>query len=161
MAWGEPRATMDVDALVKLEREAVSRFVAALATEKLKTSPEDLMAAVGGEGHASIFDEDSTYHVDLKVAKTESEREEIAAAVDVVFAPGRLRVASAEDTIAYKLLFGSEQDHKDARSILVRNPGRLDRQRLERLVRGLGVEKQLRELENAIGSPLKDSPKDP
>lgn len=73
------------------------------------------------------------------LARDAEERLELATAVDVPYREGMLRVVRPEETIAFKLKFASEQDPADARSILVRQAGKLDERRLDALARRLGV----------------------
>lgn len=147
MAWGQPRATTDVDALTRLERPRLASFIEALAQEGLTTRLDDLRAAMDEGGHATVFDSQSAYHVDIKPARTAGEIEQVESATEVPFEAGRIRVATAEHTVAYKLLYGSERDLQDAQSILVRLGPRLDRGRLDALVLTLGVADRLRHLE--------------
>lgn len=70
-----------------------------------------------------------------------------AAAID--FKGQTIWVARPEETVAFKLKFGSEQDLQDARSILIRQEGRLDMQWLRALAKKLGVEPSLDDL-NAL-----------
>lgn len=151
MAWGQPRATTDVDALVELPLFAVDRCAAALAEEGLGVDPADFRDAFKDGSRVTVHEPGSVFHVDVKLARTREERREIADAQDVPFGAGSLRVTSAEDTVAYKLVFGSEQDLKDARSIVVRQEGRLDLARLRALARGLGVEDALDDLLASAG----------
>lgn len=148
-AWGQPRATQDVDCLLDLPAGAEAAFRQALASEGLDVATEDIAAASADQSHLTIFDKDSAYHVDCKLARSIDELAQVRDAKDVALAQGLLRVARAEDTIAFKVLFGSPQDLQDVRSILVRQRGRLDLPRLWALAARLGVtatlEKAMRE----------------
>lgn len=145
--WGQPRATHDIDALLDVPGPAaVPRIVERLQAEGLSVSAQDLLDALRDGSHVTLFDEATTFHVDVKLARTAQERAQVAEAVQVPFHGAHLRVARAEDTVAYKLRFGSEQDLKDARSILVRRQGLLDMERLQGLARQLGVEAALTRL---------------
>lgn len=145
IAWGQPRTTSDVDALLTPPRD-FRRLVEALGAEGLEASVEDFSDSLQDGSHVTVFDARGRFHVDVKLARKETEREQVAAATDVVLDRGTLRVASPEHTVAYKLVFGSEQDVKDARSIVVRQEGRLDLARLRALARRLDVEDALDDL---------------
>jgi hypothetical protein len=152
--WGQPRATSDIDALLDVRGpDAIPPLVEKLKAEALSVSAQDLLDALRDGSHVTVFDEETSFHVDIKLARTAHERAQVAEAIQVPFHGAHLRVARAEDTIAYKLRFGSEQDLKDARSILVRRQGALDMARLDGLARRLGVEPVLaqvmREIEEA------------
>lgn len=146
MAWGQPRATTGVDALARIEAPRIDRFVRALAAEGLRVAGDDLEDALKGEGHATIFDSASSFHVDLKAARSAAEMDEVESAQEVRFEEGRLRVATAEHTVAFKLVFGSERDLQDARSIVARLGPDLDRAKLKRLAATLRVSRKLAKL---------------
>lgn len=145
LAWGQPRATADVDALVAVRPEEVARLVQALAAERLRADPRDFDDA-RHDGLHVIHDDANGFHVDCKLATTTDEADELRHARDVAYEDGRLRIVGPEDTIAFKLKFGSAQDLQDARSIWVRQEGRLDLTRLRDVARRLGVQKALDEL---------------
>ena len=138
LAWGQPRATSDVDAII-VAPTAFGPFVEALAREGLVVDPRDLEDARRDGSHVSVFDDATGFHVDCKMVKSDLERGEIARARIVPFEDGRLVVIAPEEAIAFKLKFGSPQDIQDARSILVRQAGRLDMARLRALAETIGV----------------------
>lgn len=146
MAWGQPRATTDVDALVSLPPAQVDVLARKLRDRALDVDPQDLRDALRENGHASAFDRHSAFHVDIAFARRPEEVEEVARGTDLQLPGGRVRVVGPEDTVAFKLRFGSEQDLKDARSILVRQDGRLDEERLQAVAQRLGVSGALAEM---------------
>lgn len=151
-AWGEPRATQDIDALLLLAPPQVEPLTAALAARGLQVSAADFRDAIGEGGHVTIFDEASPFHVDAKLARTPEEREEVLRAETVTLASGTLRVVPPEETVAFKLAYGTPLDVQDARSILVRRAGRLDEDRLRDLARRLGVTESLERLRAEVES---------
>lgn len=142
-AWGQPRATSDVDALIFLASPRAGEFADLLQREGLTVDPRDLAEALSDGGHVTVFDEASVFHVDCKMATTPAERAELASAREIPYEGATLRVVAPEETLAFKLLFGSAQDLQDARSILIRQEGRLDLARLRGLARELRVENAL------------------
>lgn len=150
LAWGQPRATMDVDALIRFETDQAEAFTEAAARQGLQVSKADLLDAAAEGTHVTAFDTQSAFHVDVKIAASDEERAEIEDAVDVEFEGGRLRIVRAEETVAFKLKFGSEQDLADARSILARREGKLDVKRLEALAQRLGVQDRLRRIRRDV-----------
>lgn len=150
-AWGQPRTTAVVDALVHLEDASfVASFVDALRADGLSADARDFEDALRGAGHVTVFDEVTVFHVDVKVARTAAEVEQVASARVVSFHGGELSFARPEDTLAYKLSFGTDQDVKDARSILALQAGRLDEARLAAIARRLGVTEALRRAQDAV-----------
>lgn len=150
VAWGQPRMTMDVDALVRLTEDRIAALSRAAHDEGLMISGEDLRDAIRERSHATAFDREGSLHVDIKIASTPPEIAEVEQAVDVPFAKGRLRIVRAEDTVVYKLKFGSDQDIADARSIIVRRAGKLDHAHMEQLARLLGVMTLLRKVQDDV-----------
>lgn len=144
--WGQPRATSDVDALIVLQESAIGPFAAALKKEGLTVSVADLQDVLREGGHVTIFDPESSFHVDAKVTHAASEREQVEQAAEVPFHGAKLRFARAEDTIAYKLLYGTPQDIQDAATILARQEGKLDEARMMALAIKLDVAPKLRDL---------------
>jgi hypothetical protein len=69
-------------------------------------------------------------------------------------------IASAEDTIAHKLLFGGHQDVKDAEGILTRQP-HINSTYLEELCRNLGVSHELDVIKKKIISEIENSGNNP
>lgn len=150
MAWGQPRATEDVDTLAVLEPIVVRSFAAALAAENLEVEPKDLLAAFDDESHVTVFAPDSDFHIDLKLARTSHEREEVRRATAIELDGGVIRVVGPEETIAFKLKFGTPQDLADARSVLVRQGAGLDDALLNSLAVRLGVADALGRLRKAV-----------
>lgn len=145
-AWGQPRATQDVDCLLDLPPGNESRLASALATEGLSVRPADFLAARKDLSHVTVFDEHGPFHVDCKLVRTPEEREQVRDALRVDISTGEMWVARAEETIAFKLKFGSPQDLKDASSIVVRQAGKLDEARLLGFALRLGVLREVQDL---------------
>ena len=152
LAWGQPRYTSDVDAMVSLDRGHIAPLAEALHRQGLKASAHDFEDAFRDRSHVTVFDDRTGFHVDVKLAFTQDERAQVLDARRVPFGGGGLTIARPEDTIAYKLKFGSPQDLADARSILVRQEGRLDLARLESFASRLGVAAEWERLRSEVAS---------
>lgn len=59
-------------------------------------------------------------------------------------------IATAEDLIASKLLYGSEQDLKDAEAIYIRQFEKLDMKYLEKICKEMGVSRELAKLKRKL-----------
>lgn len=153
MAWGEPRATQDVDTLLVISNRTVPSFVAALQQVGLRASAQDLLSAFEDRSHVTVDAEDSVFYIDAKLALTPTERQQVEEASEVPFRTASLRVVRPEETIAFKLSFGSPKDIQDVRSILLRTGGRLDRARLTQFALRLGVQDKLRDVEAHLERP--------
>jgi hypothetical protein len=149
-AWGQPRTTSDVDALVDLAEGRVEAFTRALIQEGLNVTEDDFRDVLREGGHVTIFDPGSSFHVDAKLCKTPGERDQVSQAAEVPFHGAKLRFARPEDTVAYKLLYGTPQDVADAATIIVRQAGKLDEARMMALAIKLGVAPALRELDAKV-----------
>lgn len=138
--WGRLRGTSDLDAMVVLPPDRVTRFVEALRRQGLETSVADFQDALEEPNHVSVFDPGSIFYVDVKLALTPEEREQVVHAVETEPRPGRrMHVAAAEDTVAFKIAYGSPQDLEDARAILERSGGSMDLTRARAVAERLGV----------------------
>lgn len=153
MAWGQPRATMDIGALVALEPDDIDRFAEAVEDESFQVDRHAVRTAFEDRSHVTVFDQGSAYHVDVKLALDAEERAEVEAAVVVPFEGGDLRIAPPEDVVAWKLRFGAPQDLQDARSIVVRQGDDLDLDRLVSVAVRLGVDKELERLMADVEGP--------
>lgn len=134
-----------MDALVALPPERVPGFVAALGQEGFSVDGRDFADAMVDGSHVTVFDQQSPFHVDVKLATTAPEMEELKDSVEITFSDGAVAVPQPEEVVAFKLSYGSPQDLQDARSILARQAERLDRARLRALARRLDVEDALDE----------------
>jgi hypothetical protein len=144
-AWGSPRATRDIDCLLDLPAGRDAGLTLALRAEEFRADGRDSQQRED-RSHVSIFDERSSYHIDCKLARSPEERAQVAEACEVPLPKGRVRVARPEDTLAYKVKFGSPQDLADTHSIAVRQAGKLDEERLVALALQLGVAQQVRDI---------------
>lgn len=133
ITWGQPRFTADLDTLVQIKATQDAVFAEALAAEGLRLDARE------DPSHLSIFDKKSQFHLDVKLAITPEEIDQVENARSVILGGNTLRVASPEDTVAFKVAYGSPQDIQDARSILVRQQSRLNLDRLHRTARRLDV----------------------
>lgn len=145
-AWGQPRATQDVDALLILDAAAVAPLVEALRAQGLDASAADFHDALGDRSHVTIFDPRSLFHVDAKLVESREEEAEIEAAVAVDLGTGVLRIVRPEDAIAFKLHYGSPLDLQDARAMVQRQGRSLDLERLRAVAARLNVLEALEEL---------------
>ncbi len=146
LAWGQPRTTSDIDALVDYQERNIPGLVEALEDAGLEVSGYDLRAALKDGSHVTVSTGDPILTVDIKPALEPRELDQIERASEVPLGQEPVRVATAADTVAFKVLFGSEQDLQDARSIVARQGERLDRERLWRTAREQGVLAEAREL---------------
>jgi hypothetical protein len=146
-AWGRPRATIDIDVIVDLKEEKIEAFVGALRRNGFSISAVDVVDAIKNREHFSIFDVDSSYHVDAKGIWGKNEARTLSGRKMIKYEDVGLPISGLEDTIANKLRFGREQDIEDAFSLMIFNRDKLDRAKLEKLCIEVGVGADLKALE--------------
>jgi hypothetical protein len=152
--WGVARTTADVDVILNLKESDADRLAVEFAKFEFSVSPTDIRAALKEQTHFTIFDDNSAYRIDAKGAYGESERQTLSSRKQVVLQGVKCFLASAEDTIANKLLYGSEQDLRDADGIFTRQFQSLDIDKLRDLCKRLGVLRELSNLEKRVKAML-------
>jgi hypothetical protein len=154
--WGVTRTTTDVDVIIDLREKDVDRLAAEFAKSGFSVTAADIYAALKEQTHFTVFDNHSSYRIDAKGAYGEAARETLMSRKAFVLEGVKSFLASPEDTIANKLLYGSEQDLQDAKGIYVRQLEKLDLDRLRSLCKKLGVLRQLSDLEKRVKALLSD-----
>jgi len=137
--YGVPRTTMDIDIIITMDMDETRRFVEFLNENDFFADEEDIKTAFEEKSHATIEDKTSMVRLDIKGVYSENDRITLERRSKVSLADFAFFVASPEDTIANKLLFGSEQDVKDAEGIYARQFDNLDMAYLEKRCKKLGV----------------------
>ena len=137
--YGIPRTTMDIDLIIKMDIDETKRFAQFLMENDFFADAEDIKTAFGEKSHATIEDKTSMIRLDIKGIYGENDMITLKRRREVNLADFVFFVASPEDTIANKLLFGSEQDMKDAEGIYARQFDNLDMAYLEERCKKLGV----------------------
>lgn len=142
-AWGQPRATQDVDCLLDLSPSKDEALARALEAESLRVNARDFAAGREERSHITIFDDLGPFHVDCKLAMTPDEKQQVREAVVVPLSVGAVRVVRPEETIVYKVKFGTPRDLQDAASILAVQRGKLDKARITAFAIRAGVAKEV------------------
>jgi hypothetical protein len=130
-AWGNIRTTRDVDIILFINEKDADGLEEALKKEKFSIQAGDIKDALKERSHFTIFDDLSEYYIDAKGIYNQNDRITLERRRKVSSAIFEFYVASPEDLIANKLLFGSEQDVKDAEGIYARQFENLDMAYLE------------------------------
>jgi len=102
------------------------------------------------KSHCTVQDKTSMIRLDIKGVYSKGELETIKDRVPFDYEGERIYLASLEDTIANKLLFGREQDIKDAEGIYVRQGKKLDMEKLERKCKSLGVYEEFQDMKKGV-----------
>ncbi len=146
-AFGVPRTTSDVDVIAEYRAEHAPRLAKAFHRHGFRVRVDDLQDALVEGSLCTVHDPLSEFRLDLAPARKPSAKDAIRHPVRVRWRGASLPIAEPEHTIVMKILYGSEQDLKDALGIYVRQRKRLNLRRMREFARSHGVLKDLRELE--------------
>lgn len=153
--WGNVRTTRDVGIIMDLREKNIGRLRDALKKEGFEVKVKDIEDAMREESHFTIFDTQSDYHIDAKGCYGENEKRSLKTRKTVELWGMKIFIASPEDIMAHKLVFGSEQDVRDAEGVYVRQLEKLDMDYLEEICSKMGVSRELERLKRRIGEALK------
>jgi len=126
--WGEPRATLDVDVSVWVEPGRFEAAIRSVAAE-FRTAPDALALAARTRVLPVLTAQGS--RVDLVFAVLPEELAMIARAHRKAIGAVEIPIVSVEDLIWMKLISERSKDREDARRLLRRFRGTLDRAYLE------------------------------
>jgi hypothetical protein len=133
--YGRPRASGDIDVLLRLPQASFARWADALRARGLTLDERDLSDARLEGGHVSVHDLSSGVRIDVKMA-TKAEAEQFGRGL---LLENGITVASLEDVIAHKFRFGRRQDLLDIENILEMSGGQVIDRRLRRIMESLGL----------------------
>jgi len=148
--WGNIRATRDVDIIFSLEKPKIKSFVKGLKSKNFIVREDDIKDALIEKSHFTIFDKLSSFFVDGKGVYTKNDNVTLKNRKKIKLDRFEIYVNSPEDLIPNKLLFGSEQDIKDAESVFVRQFKELDIGHLEKRCKELRVYKRYLKLKRKV-----------
>jgi len=148
---GVPRTTMDIDMILNIKKEEeIIRFLDFLRVNDFFVSIEDVRSAFREKSHSTIQDKRSMLRLDIKGVYDKRDEQTLERKLSFSHLNTRIYIASPEDVIANKLLFGSEQDIKDAEGIYVRQLASLDMKYLKKFCKEMGVKDELTKMEKRI-----------
>lgn len=148
-AWGNIRTTRDIDIIFDL-KNGIRKFLEELKKNNLILREEDLKKALKEKSHFTVFDAESEFYIDGKGSYSPNDSETLSHKKAVRLDRVKIFINSPENLIANKLLFGSEQDLKDAESVYIRQLGRLDFEYLEKRCKELNVHKKYSKMKNKL-----------
>jgi hypothetical protein len=152
---GIPRTTMDADIILHIEEKKMSKFVEFLKENGFFASLEDMKTAFKEKTHYTVEDRESMLRLDIKGVYNELDRWTLNRKIDFAHKGVKIYLASPEDIIANKLVYGSEQDLQDAAGIYTRQLGRLDMAYLMDICREMDVLRDFEKLKRRVKESLR------
>jgi len=153
--WGRPRATFDIDIIVKLLEPKVPALVKALRKiSRAGYIDEDAAKqAIIQKGEFNFIDPESGLKVDFWVAKNDLwSKVEYSRKKVKRIRNQQIYFISPEDLILSKLVWykesGSDRHLEDVESVLKISKKKLDRKYLKQMAKELEVQEILKEIEN-------------
>jgi len=154
--YGIPRTTMDIDLIIEMDTSNTKGFVEFLQGNDFFADEEDIKTAFEEKSHATIEDKTSMIRLDIKGIYGENDMIALKRRRKLNFADFVFYVASPEDIIANKLLFGSEQDVKDAEGIYARQFENMDMAYLEERCKKIEVYEEFLTLKRRVERSMKE-----
>ena len=135
LVWGEPRATLDVDAALLVEETAWPALIQDLrrAFRLIPQKPLNFLR----DTHVLPVETQEGVRIDLVWATLPYEHKAIARATMEHVAGHQVRVCRPEDLVIHKVIANRPKDREDVRAIVRHQGPRLDRRYLTRTVREL------------------------
>ncbi|MDP3723544.1 MAG: hypothetical protein Q8R91_08620 [Candidatus Omnitrophota bacterium] len=132
LVWGEPRATLDVDATVLVEETAWPALLRDLRRtfHVLPKKPLEFLR----ETHVLPVESREGVRVDVIWATMPYEHQAIARATLEQVASQRVRVCRPEDLIIHKIISNRTKDRDDVQAVIRHQGPRLDRRYLTKMV---------------------------
>lgn len=131
MVYGEPRATLDIDVVVTLDRSASERLLDASPPPEFYLSPERVTAVAANGGTFNVVHPESGLKIDFFVASDRVEESQLARRVRRSVLPGLSGWFSPPEELIVKKLeyfrMGQSPKHlRDIRSMLRISPEAID-----------------------------------
>ena len=144
MAYGEPRATLDIDVVVRLDPADVDRLKPRFPSEEFYLDVEAARLAIANGSQFNIIHPGSGLKIDVFVEGDDVERVQIEDRRRMPALPGLTATFSPpEELILKKLLYyrdgGSEKHLRDVRAMLEISGDAIDVDRIVRGAKDLGL----------------------
>jgi predicted nucleotidyltransferase len=151
---GEPRITADVDVDIIISKEDVSIFLNKAKEAGFKVIKARCLESVERTGVFQINYED--FHIDFIIASTELETEAFERAKTLRLYGIKAFFPTPEDLILLKIIPGRDRDLLDAKSIVLRHKGKLDKRHLKTWATKLCDEAQNMRIWNTLNELIRD-----
>lgn len=159
--WGAPRQTLDIDVTVAVDPSDVSPLLAALQAHGFAAKAADPVAFAARYFVIPVVHANAT-PIDVIVAGTAFEMDAFEHVIEADLHGVRVPVVSPEDLVVYKISSERAHDHEDAASVIRRQAGRLDAERVRSALgdaeRALDVSDLVREFDAVLAAALRRLP---
>lgn len=122
--WGRPRMTLDIDIVLVVPTEKLPNFLEILKQSGFQVTPTTMKRL--SRKLAVKIRYGKRLSVDLRIASYSLGKQAVMRAVPINVFGTRLLVASAEDTIAYKIARFDDMDRADIKAMILRRGKKLD-----------------------------------
>ncbi len=126
---GEPRMTQDIDIILFISKDDIEHFLKAATATGFKYSKSSVLDNVRNKGAFKLVWNE--LWVDIIIASTEFEKSALKRASKTKLLGKSINIPSPEDFILLKIIPGRDKDVLDAKSVIDRHKGKLDKKYLE------------------------------
>jgi len=143
--YGRPRTTMDIDIIIS-QKDNFKILEKTFKANGFDIAENEIKIALEETSHCTIFHDTYPYRIDLQgiysgLDKIAFDNKEKRKALGI-----SLMIEKIEDAIIGKLVYGSQQDLEDAKSILENQKEKIDLKYLNNYAKELGLSDKLRKL---------------
>lgn len=135
---GEPRMTQDIDLILFIDKQELSGFLKKARKAGFVFSEKQAIYDANRRGAFKLVF--CGLWVDIIIASTEFERSALGRRKRVKLAGVEIFLPSPEDFILLKIVPGRDKDLLDAKTVVERHEGRLDKKYLEKWAQALSDE---------------------
>jgi len=143
--YGCPRATYDLDLVVRLDETGARRLVKLASEARFRAHEQEVLEVIK-VGNRFVMESPEKYRVDFWMARTAFEQEAFARRRRVRIFYTLTWISSPEDIVIQKLRACRPRDIEDAQAILIRQRGKLDEGYLKKWASELGLARTMGEL---------------
>jgi len=145
--YGRPRMTTDCDVILSLEEEKLKGFVECMKKHHFEIREYDVIEGFKDKTHFNAYYKSTIYRADFSWRRGTLAEHGFERARTTEFFGIRIKMEAPEDVIIAKLVYGSDQDLDDAKSILLTQT-RLDKKYLDKRAQEEGVSSKLKTIES-------------
>lgn len=139
MYHGVPRTTVDIDFIMRISDTESEGFIDYMNRNGFDVKIGDFLSLLKEGSHCTVFTSEGLIRLDIQGVLSEFDALTLERAITVDFSGIEIRLAPPEDVLINKILFGSEQDLRDALGIYSRKTSLLDFSYVEKTCALLGI----------------------